>query len=354
MVHSAAGLRLPPGGLVRQPPFRAPHHTTSVVGLVGGGSHQLRPGEVSLANNGVLFMDELGEFGRAALEGLREPLEEGVIRVARAAIRAVMPARFLLVAATNPCPCGGGPPGLVRVRRRRRACATCVGCRGRSPIASTCGSSSTARPSTSSSASKPSEPSAIVRQRVDRAHERRPRPCRQAQRRPRSRRARHVGAAQRRRPRPAARRGRERPPDRSRLPPGPEGGADDRRPRRARRRADLGRRRRVGAADAGVAAARAARADGRPVDRVTADRRADRGAGRARRLRADHGGPAARAARPPRARRGARRRRRARPPASGGGADAHRRRCGRRGRGRRPTGRSTSGPSGAPVPASAP
>jgi magnesium chelatase family protein len=111
MVHSAAGLRLPPSGLVRQPPFRAPHHTTSVVALVGGGSHHLRPGEVSLANHGVLFMDELGEFGRAALEGLREPLEEGVIRVARAQIRAVMPARFLLVAATNPCPCGGGAPG---------------------------------------------------------------------------------------------------------------------------------------------------------------------------------------------------------------------------------------------------
>ena len=121
MIHSAAGLRLPPGGLVRQPPFRAPHHTTSVVGLVGGGSHQLRPGEVSLANNGVLFMDELGEFGRAALEGLREPLEEGVIRVARAAIRAVMPARFLLVAATNPCPCGGGPPGACECDDGSRA-----------------------------------------------------------------------------------------------------------------------------------------------------------------------------------------------------------------------------------------
>jgi magnesium chelatase family protein len=121
MVHSAAGLRLPPGGLVRQPPFRAPHHTTSVVGLVGGGSHQLRPGEVSLATNGVLFMDELGEFGRAALEGLREPLEEGVIRVARAQIRAVMPARFLLVAATNPCPCGGGPPGACECDDPSRA-----------------------------------------------------------------------------------------------------------------------------------------------------------------------------------------------------------------------------------------
>jgi magnesium chelatase family protein len=121
MVHSAAGMRLPPGGLLRQPPFRAPHHTTSVVGLVGGGSHQLRPGEVSLASNGVLFMDELGEFGRAALEGLREPLEEGVIRVARASVRAVMPARFLLVAATNPCPCGGGPPGSCECDDASRA-----------------------------------------------------------------------------------------------------------------------------------------------------------------------------------------------------------------------------------------
>lgn len=121
MVHSAAGLRLPPGGLVREAPFRAPHHTTSVVAMVGGGSHQLRPGEVSLATNGVLFMDELGEFARSALEGLREPLEEGVIRVARAAARATMPARFLLVAATNPCPCGGGPPGSCQCDDQARS-----------------------------------------------------------------------------------------------------------------------------------------------------------------------------------------------------------------------------------------
>lgn len=111
MVHSAAGMRLPPGGLLRYPPFRAPHHTTSAIAMVGGGSQQLRPGEVSLATNGVLFMDELGEFARPALDGLREPLEEGVVRVSRSFGRAVMPARFLLVAATNPCPCGGGPPG---------------------------------------------------------------------------------------------------------------------------------------------------------------------------------------------------------------------------------------------------
>ena len=170
MVHSAAGLRLPPGGLVRQPPFRAPHHTTSVVGLVGGGSHQLRPGEVSLANNGVLFMDELGEFGRAALEGLREPLEEGVIRVARAAIRAVMPARFLLVASTNPCPCGGGPPGACecddgsRARYLRRLSGPVTDRFDLRVIVQ--------RPAVDELLGiEPSEPSAVVRQRVIRARE---------------------------------------------------------------------------------------------------------------------------------------------------------------------------------------
>ena len=111
MVHSAAGLVLPRGGFVRRPPFRAPHHTSSVVAMVGGGSHMLRPGEISIATHGVLFLDELGEFAPSVLDGLREPLEEGVIRVSRAASHAVLPARFQLVAATNPCPCGGGPPG---------------------------------------------------------------------------------------------------------------------------------------------------------------------------------------------------------------------------------------------------
>lgn len=111
MVHSAAGVRLPPGGLVRLPPFRAPHHSTTMVALVGGGSSALRPGECSLAHGGVLFLDEMGEFSPVALDGLRQPLEEGVIRVARARASTVLPARFLLVAATNPCPCGGGAPG---------------------------------------------------------------------------------------------------------------------------------------------------------------------------------------------------------------------------------------------------
>jgi magnesium chelatase family protein len=113
-VHSAAGVRLP-GGLVTRPPFRAPHHGASAPALVGGGSGALRPGEISCATGGVLFLDELGEFGPVVLDALRQPLEEGVIRIARASARAELPARFQLVAATNPCPCGeGGPPGSCR------------------------------------------------------------------------------------------------------------------------------------------------------------------------------------------------------------------------------------------------
>ncbi|MEP7203130.1 MAG: YifB family Mg chelatase-like AAA ATPase [Ilumatobacteraceae bacterium] len=111
MVHSAAGVRLPAVGMIRRAPFRAPHHSSSMVSLVGGGTSNLRPGEISLAHGGVLFLDELGEFSPMVLDGLRQPLEEGVIRVARARASATLPARFLLVAATNPCPCGGGPPG---------------------------------------------------------------------------------------------------------------------------------------------------------------------------------------------------------------------------------------------------
>ena len=107
-IHSAAGCALPDGALFERPPFRAPHHQASIVSLVGGGSWSLRPGEVSLASNGVLFLDELGEFPVAALESLRQPLEEGVIRVSRAGGTASFPATFLLVAAMNPCPCGEG------------------------------------------------------------------------------------------------------------------------------------------------------------------------------------------------------------------------------------------------------
>lgn len=104
-IHSVAGT-LPEGaGLLSARPFRAPHHTISNVALVGGGAIP-RPGEISLAHNGVLFLDEMPEFDRRVLEVLRQPLEEGRVTIARAARTAVFPARFVLVAAMNPCPCG--------------------------------------------------------------------------------------------------------------------------------------------------------------------------------------------------------------------------------------------------------
>lgn len=103
-VHSVSG-KSPAGGLVERRPFRAPHHSASTVSLVGGGPAS-RPGEASLAHGGVLFLDELAEFGRQALEALRQPLEDFKVTVARAREAIEYPARFLLVAATNPCPCG--------------------------------------------------------------------------------------------------------------------------------------------------------------------------------------------------------------------------------------------------------
>jgi len=122
MIHSVAGM-LPGGALTDRRPFRAPHHSASMVALVGGGAHA-RPGEISLSHQGVLFLDELPEFHPQALDSLRQPLETGEVAIARANHRVVYPARFQLVAAMNPCRCGhADDPGFACARGPVARCA---------------------------------------------------------------------------------------------------------------------------------------------------------------------------------------------------------------------------------------
>jgi magnesium chelatase family protein len=119
MIQSLCGL-IDSGGICRSRPFRAPHHTASMAAIVGGG-RRAQPGEISLAHNGVLFLDELPEFSRPVLETLRQPLETGSVNVARANAHVSYPSRFMLIAAANPCKCGAlSDPG--------RACARAPQC----------------------------------------------------------------------------------------------------------------------------------------------------------------------------------------------------------------------------------
>jgi magnesium chelatase family protein len=171
-VHSVAGLLPPHVGLLSQRPFRAPHHTISDTALVGGGTVP-RPGEISLAHHGVLFLDEVPEFNRRALEVLRQPLELGTVVIARAARTAVFPARFALVAAMNPCPCGfSGDP--------RRTC-TCTPAQVERYAGRLSGPLRdrldlivplSAVPAATLHAAEPGEPSAAVRARVLAARDR--------------------------------------------------------------------------------------------------------------------------------------------------------------------------------------
>jgi magnesium chelatase family protein len=166
-IHSVAGVLAPGSGLVRVAPFRAPHHSASVAAVIGGGGGGMpRPGEVSLAHRGVLFLDELPEFQRPVLEALRQPLEDGTVAVSRVAGRAVFPARFQLVAAMNLCPCGArGDPSLAcacapeRIQRYRDRLSRALRDRFDLVLA-------VPRPKAIELAGEAGETSAVVRERV--------------------------------------------------------------------------------------------------------------------------------------------------------------------------------------------
>ncbi len=129
-IRSVGGLLEPGDPLPRVPPLRAPHHTVSAAAMFGGGSGVARPGEISMAHRGVLFLDELFEWPRSVVETLREPLEEGVVQVARSRATVTYPARVQLVCAANPCPCGSGSAATAATTRWP---GIGPGCRGPSP-----------------------------------------------------------------------------------------------------------------------------------------------------------------------------------------------------------------------------
>jgi len=168
-IHSVAGLIGAGHGLVTERPFRAPHHTISDVALVGGGQSP-RPGEISLAHHGVLFLDEMAEFNRSVLEVLRQPLEEGCVRIARALRTVTFPARFMLIGAMNPCPCGfhgddSRPCRCTPMQIARYASRLSGPLRDRMDLTVTVA----ALPARELSAAAQSEPSASIRARVEAA-----------------------------------------------------------------------------------------------------------------------------------------------------------------------------------------
>ncbi len=168
-IHSVAGLIGAGHGLVTERPFRAPHHTISDVALVGGGQSP-RPGEISLAHHGVLFLDEMAEFNRSVLEVLRQPLEEGCVRIARALRTVTFPARFMLIGAMNPCPCGfhgdeSRPCRCTPLQIARYASRLSGPLRDRMDLTVTVA----ALPARELSAAAQSEPSASIRARVEAA-----------------------------------------------------------------------------------------------------------------------------------------------------------------------------------------
>ncbi len=171
-IHSAAGELAAGSGLVLERPFRAPHHTVSAVALVGGGS-KARPGEISLAHQGVLFLDELPEYDRAALEAMRQPLEDGFVSVVRIAAQARYPARSMLIAAMNPCPCGNYGSKTQPCRCTPKEIKRYLG-RISGPLLDRIDMQLevAAVPVKEITTSQPEESSAVIRERVERARKR--------------------------------------------------------------------------------------------------------------------------------------------------------------------------------------